>query len=83
MNRSTVVAFVAVGLSALIGLPALAERPSINMLNAAVNQLEAENNAQQAEIDALRAASLRVFDVNGLNFERLDEDSRRCPAAST
>ncbi len=65
MNRSITVAIVAPCLSALIGLPALAERPSINALNAAVNQLEAENNAQQAKIDELKAASLRVFDGTG------------------
>ena len=40
MKRSTIVAFVALCLSTLIGLPALAERPSINALNAAVNQLQ-------------------------------------------
>ena len=38
----------------------LAARPSINELNTRVNQLEAENNAQQAEIDALNE---RVTDL--------------------
>ena len=65
MKRSIVLAFVTPCLLALIGLPALAQRPSISQLDAEVSELEAENDAQQAEIDQLRAASLRVFDATG------------------
>jgi hypothetical protein len=46
-------------------LPASAERPSLNKLNAEVNQLQAENEAQQAEIDTLRAGQPHVFDSDG------------------
>ena len=65
MNRSILVVFVALGLSVLIGLPAQAQRRSVSRLQAQINQLEAENNSQQAEIDALQLGALRVFDANG------------------
>ena len=58
MKRSIIVAFVALCLSALIGLPALAERPSISKLNAEVNQL-------QAQVEALQSDSLIVIDGSG------------------
>jgi len=37
-------------------------------LQAQINELEAENSAQQAEIDALHAEVLRVFDGNGADI---------------
>lgn len=47
----------------LIAMPSVlfAARPSINVLNTRVNQLEAENNTQQSEIDALRASQCALY----------------------
>ena len=52
MNRFTTTAVAVACFSLLTVSPALGERPSINMLNAAVNQLQAEMSQLQAENQA-------------------------------
>lgn len=47
----------------LLTMPSIvfAARPSINELNTRVNQLEAENNSQQSEIDTMRARQCALY----------------------
>ena len=61
MNGFTTITLVVACFSLLTVSPALGERPSINMLNAAVNQLQAEVGQLQAENQAQQEQITELF----------------------